>query len=162
MNTGLPLRDIHLPDAVGWWPPAPGWWLLGVVLIGLFVGIFWWLRQRRQRTRVYRSARVELGNIKQRFQQQQDATAFVRELSVLLRRVAITVSPRKQAAGLTGEQWLSYLDRLADAQLFATDTGRQLLNAPYRQASDIDADRLLIVCEQWLGRLGQQAGQSHA
>ncbi len=22
----LPLRDLHLPDAVGWWPLAPGWW----------------------------------------------------------------------------------------------------------------------------------------
>ena len=24
----LPLRDLHLPEAVGWWPLAPGWWVL--------------------------------------------------------------------------------------------------------------------------------------
>ena len=32
----IPLRDLHLPEAIGWWPLAPGWWLLialGVVLL---------------------------------------------------------------------------------------------------------------------------------
>ena len=24
----IPLRDLHLPEAVGWWPLAPGWWVL--------------------------------------------------------------------------------------------------------------------------------------
>ena len=24
----IPLRDLHLPEAISWWPLAPGWWLL--------------------------------------------------------------------------------------------------------------------------------------
>ena len=24
----IPLRDLHLPDVVGLWPLAPGWWVL--------------------------------------------------------------------------------------------------------------------------------------
>ena len=43
-ETALPLRDLHLPDAIGWWPLAPGWWgviaalgvLLGYVLLRLY------------------------------------------------------------------------------------------------------------------------------
>ncbi|MGH8222486.1 MAG: DUF4381 family protein, partial [Woeseiaceae bacterium] len=35
----IPLRDLHLPEAVGWWPPAPGWWLL----IALAVAALLWL-----------------------------------------------------------------------------------------------------------------------
>ena len=29
----LPLRDIHLPAAIGWWPPALGWWLLAALVL---------------------------------------------------------------------------------------------------------------------------------
>ncbi|MGB5726303.1 MAG: DUF4381 domain-containing protein, partial [Thiogranum sp.] len=37
MNPGseLPLRDIHLPDPLSWWPPAPGWWLLLTLLVAI-------------------------------------------------------------------------------------------------------------------------------
>jgi len=31
------LRDVQLPDAVDWWPPAPGWWVLAVA--GLIIGV---------------------------------------------------------------------------------------------------------------------------
>ena len=27
------LRDIHLPEAVSWWPLAIGWWVLGFLAI---------------------------------------------------------------------------------------------------------------------------------
>ena len=29
------LRDIHLPDPVSWWPPAPGWWIAVGIGFGL-------------------------------------------------------------------------------------------------------------------------------
>ena len=32
----IPLRDLHLPEAIGWWPLAPGWWILiAIALVGL-------------------------------------------------------------------------------------------------------------------------------
>ena len=32
----IPLRDLHLPEAIGWWPLAPGWWLvIAIALVGI-------------------------------------------------------------------------------------------------------------------------------
>ena len=40
----LPLRDIHLPEVIGWWPPAIGWWILAAVV--LLAAVLWVLRYR--------------------------------------------------------------------------------------------------------------------
>ena len=42
------LRDIHLPEAIGWWPLAPGWWLLIIlVCLGLITLARLFLRRRQ-------------------------------------------------------------------------------------------------------------------
>ena len=44
------LRDIHLPDTGGFWPPAPGWWLLALLsLTALALAVLWWRRHLRRR-----------------------------------------------------------------------------------------------------------------
>ena len=43
----LPLRDIHLPLPVDGWPPAPGWWLVALVVASLVAaGVVRWRRDR--------------------------------------------------------------------------------------------------------------------
>jgi len=146
----LPLRDIHLPEPIGWWPPAPGWWLLTVIVLVICFIAARWLIRRYQGYAVYRSATRALSDVRSEYQSHQDAKRLVEDLSSLLRRVAITVTTRDTAAGLTGLKWLEYLDRMIGQAHFNTDKGRILIEAPYKPSVDISADEILRLCETWV------------
>jgi hypothetical protein len=132
----IPLRDLHLPEAIGWWPPAPGWWLLFVLLL---LGLIFALRRAlalRARGAARRQALKELDRLTVEFEQNHDAVAFASGLSALLRRTMLAYAPRLDVAGLTGEEWLAWLDRDFDQPRFQTAAGRKLLELPYRRPSD--------------------------
>jgi Domain of unknown function (DUF4381) len=143
------LRDIHLPAAVPWWPPAPGWWAL-VALLLIAAGLVYVIYARRRRNRWRGSALTELARLRDASPQR-----LLREVSVLLRRVAISRFPRHDVAALTGEAWLAFLDRsLGDGAAFQSGVGRVLLSGPYATSHvEVDVVSLLALCERWIKRL---------
>jgi len=152
----LPLRDIHMPDAVSWWPPAPGWWgLLGLILLLIIIVLV--VRSWRRRRRLRNSAVEELKRICDAFDQHNDALRLVRELSVLLRRIAISYFPRTDVASLTGDDWLRFLDKrgaFADiGQGFLYGPGKILNSGPYQARLDVDTQALIILCRRWVESL---------
>lgn len=157
------LRDIHLPTPISWWPPAPGWWLLAVLVVAIPFGLYA-LYRRRQRNNWRRSALTELARLRQQFQAQPSSTQMiVSELSVLLRRVAICCFPRDEVAMLSGDKWLAFLDRgMGDGAAFQSEQGRLLTTAPYVAAASIAPDTLLTLCtlcENWIKKLPARGGQ---
>lgn len=148
MNRPLALKDIHLPDPVGWWPPAVGWWLL-LIMIPLFAALIWWLYKRVTRQTALKSAAQLLGEIREG-----EATELqqLQQLSAWFRRVAMTVSGRENIAGLTGDAWLAELDRSVEGRPFSEGVGRCLVEGLYRKegAEGIDIPALIALCEVWL------------
>lgn len=144
----LPLKDIHLPDAIGWWPPAPGWWLVAVVLVLLIIVIHSVYKRLTRQTAI-NSARKLLSNIRS---QQSDTLQTLTDLSTLLRRTAISTDSRSEVAGLRGQAWLDYLDRSLPDQPFGQGIGRCLADAHYRPTvpANIDIEALFSLCERWL------------
>lgn len=145
----LPLRDIHLPEAIGWWPPAIGWWLLAI-LIPLLVALAYWLYKRITRKTAAKAAKKLLLQIKQ--DQRCDNSQKLKDLSALIRRAAISTAGRNECAGLTGQNWLEFLDRSVKGSPFTEGAGRLLADAPYRnnQPTEQDISRLTSLCEDWL------------
>ncbi|MEQ1484181.1 DUF4381 domain-containing protein [Methyloglobulus sp.] len=145
----LPLRDIHLPEAIGWWPPALGWWLLAI-LIPLLVALAYWLYKRITRKTAIKAAKKLLLQIKQ--DQQRDNSQKLKDLSALIRRIAISTTARTECAGLIGENWLEFLDRSVKGSPFTEGAGRLLADAPYRnsQPTEQEISQLTNLCEDWL------------
>jgi hypothetical protein len=132
------LRGYHLPEAVSWWPPAPGWWLLGALLLLATVILVLALRRRRRRRAALRAALGELERLGG-VHAGSDPAARARRLSQLLRRYALARYPRHEVAGLTGEDWLRFLDAHGGGQAFTHGAGRLLSEVPYRPVGDAAA-----------------------
>jgi Domain of unknown function (DUF4381) len=141
MNDALQqLRDLHLPAQPGFWPPAPGWWLLLALLVTLLV----WLARRGwryyQRQRPYRSALSALGRLLHAAEQGTVAQREVADtVNAVLKRALIHGAARHDAAALTDTAWLRYLDRLIADDVFSNGAGAALGNARFAPGFSFDA-----------------------
>lgn len=158
----LPLRDIHMPGALSAWPPAYGWWILaGFIILAAVAAWLVYLRRRHMRLSAIKLARDELHRLVDHYRDRKDPVSLSRQLSILLRRVSISLFPRVDVASLTGDEWLRFLDgQVADAP-FSRGEGRVLAEAPYRsEVTDREVDLLLRHCRDWIDAVaGTRAGR---
>ena len=145
--TEFPLRPLHLPDPIGWWPLAPGWWF---VIALLLAGIGWLVLRawrKYQFLAPQRYAMRTLAEVESDYLTRRDPLMLGRQLSELLRRSMLAYAPRHEVAGLTGDAWLEWLDRDLPVPYFHTEGGKSLLQLPYRDPngdfSDVDVNALL-------------------
>lgn len=159
MYEQLRLKDIHLPDPVSWWPPAAGWWLLAA--IALLLGLAAWklavvLRRALARRRLRRQALDELRRISRELEARGDSARALESLSVLLRRVAVTVFSDRGVPGRAGSAWVDWLVRTGPEGL---DYGSlaALAEAPYRPAPDTPPRPVLDAAGRWIRHVTTRA-----
>lgn len=145
----LPLRDIHLPAEVAWWPPAYGWWILLAVLavLGVIAALVYRRRFRE------RAAIRGLKAVAQALAEGAPPVSCIQRTSMILRRFAMSIDETKKAAGLTGEAWLRFLDRRWGRDEFSAGIGRVLIYGPYAPAERVsagDVGALNSLCLDWV------------
>ena len=152
MNTPDPLaqlRNIHLPEPVSWWPPAPGWWLVALVTAALLVvggrALLKYIRENRYR-------KVALAELRRLQEQRQRYTHrdLLERLAALLRRVAIQGCGRQQVASLAGERWLRFLDETGSTDQFSGGVGRLLAEGHYRLEVKMVPEELFQLVGKWI------------
>lgn len=127
------LHDIISPQPVPWWPPAPGWYILGCLIL---VGAIWLVihAARKWRRDAYRrEALEELAKIRQLSREPDGRPSAIAQLDVLLKRVALAAWPREIVADLSGQRWLAFLKRTGRGAAFNHASAQVFLGVVYRR-----------------------------
>lgn len=145
---GEELRDIHLPAAISWWPPAIGWWIV-IALSLLAIAALYFAFKYIYRPTMKKQANALLAKIASDYENTNDTARCLKELSELLRRIAITQNPLH--AGLTGDAWLDHLDKDLKTPEFSQGAGKIFLSAPYRPiVKDTEVLDAIELCKKWV------------
>lgn len=149
------LRDIHLPDAISWWPPAIGWWILLALVITAFIFIPK-LYRRITYTPLNKVANNTFKNIIAEYKEDNNESDFVIKTSQFLRQTAMSYCGRNNVAQVTGNEWVQTLNNLTEKNYFNEKIKQTLVNAPYQKNISIDAEELISTIQNWLDKLPKQ------
>lgn len=142
------LRDIHLPEPGGFWPPAPGWWLLAALVLALVLWLGVWLYRRSLANRWLRQTRRELDQLSR--SQQTDHQRLV-ELNRLLKRAARQRYPERRPESLSGEAWVGFLSATMPTGSPETEAVfRALAQSTWRPHSELTFPEAEQAARRWL------------
>ena len=150
------LRDIRMPEAASWWPPAPGWWIVAALgLAGVFL-VFRFFRRRSLEKQYRKEAHRILDDLYASWKEDGDDRAFASGAHQLLRRIVIHHAGRDGVARITGRVFIDRANTLSTATL-SEQTSSLLTEMSYRPDADpkaeLEIDQVRREIEAWLERL---------
>lgn len=147
----LALEDIHLPPQPGLWPPAIGWWILLLLIIGILTFAVIRFRRYRKRRQQIQKIQAALNTLEQHLNAGHHPQTLA-EINRLLRTLALMHFPREDIASLSGQPWLEFLDRSGQTQAFTQGAGQLLGSGPYRAevSASIDIPGLITAVRKWV------------
>lgn len=150
------LHEIMLPPAVSWMPQTAGWYAL-FGLIGLVAVWLIFMRVRNFQTNRYRRLALKrLDGIAEKVTVPESRESVLTEVSSLMKWTALRAYPRKRVAGLSGNQWLLFLDQSLGGNDFTKGEGRLLAELTYVPSSrikplpDETVSQLIDLARQWI------------
>jgi hypothetical protein len=154
------LKDIHLPNPIGWWPIAWGWYLLGLLIITLLATLSYCIWKYYKRTGAKREALTLLKQYFQTYKAERNCQSSSAQVSELMRRVALAYFPREEVASLQGEAWIAFLNNHSKTVNFAP-IKELILELPYRtkvlasNTPNPDLTPLFTCAKAWIKQRGK-------
>jgi hypothetical protein len=157
------LADIHLPETVSFWPPAPGWWLLALLVLVMLGWLALKLVQVRRQRKICAFAIQELDRVYAAYQNEaggadpEHANAarlrFLNEVNSVLRRVALWHYPNSRAASLSGRAWVDFIQEKGESSRMTEEIANALAEGRFQTRCDIDVEQLHKFGEHWIATL---------
>ncbi|MET0355295.1 MAG: DUF4381 domain-containing protein [Cellvibrio sp.] len=155
------LQDIHLPPEIGLWPPAWGWWILALLIIVSISAILFFIKRKKSRNAYRALAIAELNSIHKKYADEQNSE-YLQNLSIVLRRTALSGFGSQFKANLKGQDWLQWLDEQCPKtnQQFSKGVGSALLIGPYQKSPEFNRNELHKLSLLWVNEHRNQWQQS--
>lgn len=133
------LHDVVSPPEIGWFPLAPGWYVVGAALVALLI-IFAFRMWKNWQANAYRRAALR----------ELERAPDVSTVATILRRAALVVAPRSLVAGKTGDAWVDWLGSVYPDPM-PDQVRHQLAIGIYgRPDADGDVETLRRYADQWI------------
>jgi hypothetical protein len=142
------LHDIHLPSPIGWWPIAPGYLLLAMLIIFGVITLLLRYRYRRERS-IKQEALRQLATLQHLQAETPNPSVTAAQLSLLLKQVALMYYPRETVASLQGDAWLNFLTQTSKRLDFKT-VRYALLEMPFHPEATQPLDPLFPLVKAWI------------
>ncbi|MEZ8369290.1 DUF4381 domain-containing protein [Vibrio splendidus] len=149
MKQPLELSPAITPSAPSWWPLAWGWWAVIVTAIALIALVFF-IVKRGQKNQYAKNEALAC------FRDSQPSNTLSPSAAQdIVRQAALSYFPRDKVAGLSGDDWLAFLDAQLAKPLFAAKQS-QWQQALYQDTALMSDEQkkaqqqLVNDCETWL------------
>ena len=140
------LHDILVPDAIGFFPLAPGWYILSLLLLTLLFHFGYQRYKLYEREQYKRDAEEELEALNDKNRENTIA------LLSLAKRVGLSVYGRETIATLDGDRWWDFMETHSKTSVDA-DLRVSIQKLLYEEGVDFDTsvfDAVFLMVSEWI------------
>ena len=142
------LEPIVSPPPVGWWPLAPGWWILIILGVCALAAASAWAYKMHQARAYRRQAIALLDQLAPEV-----SSAYVKNVTAILKRTALSAYPGLAAHINTcyGSRWLAFLNHATPKASFSGGPAKALNNGAYTLLPpNFDPKELSLQAQAWV------------
>lgn len=145
------MHDIIVPPAVSFWPLAPGWYVLSLLLLtySLYLGLK--LRAKYRANRYRREAMQELVSLAK-----SEGAGEIERLLKLMKRVALQHFGRERVASLSDTLWWEFVEKHSNVKI---DNALRTLSQEVLYSSDVEVanesvEKMRVLTKLWINTHG--------
>jgi hypothetical protein len=141
------LNDIIAPNTASFWPLAPIYWALLILIVVALFGLIYLIKRNKQQRLKQQSALLKLHEL-----QVTNANFIV--LNQLIKGVALHYFPRQQVASLHSQAWFDFLQCYATEPIFQ-DKATFLMRL-YQEKDPACSENDFAQTKKWIKQLPKQ------